>query len=147
MRFRLPWGALVCALALSSVCQAGPAAKPAAPATRASNTAPTLSDAQIEKDLRARLAASAKISADHFTVHVQGGVATLEGQTSVVQHKGTATRMAKSAGAVRVVNRIQVSQEAREKASANLTTGRRRAQVKRSETTARSEAVQSRKTR
>jgi hypothetical protein len=147
VRFRVLLGAL--ALVVPGICHASPAAKTAASEThaRGGNAAPAIPDAQIEKDIRARLAASAKISLDHFTVHVQGGVATLEGQTSVVQHKGTATRMAKSAGAVRVVNRIQVSEEAREKASANLTEGRRRAQIKRSETTARSETGQSRKTR
>ena len=55
-------------------------------------------DSQIEAAIRARLAKS-KINADHFTVHVQGGVATLEGRTDVIQHKGVATRLAKSGGA------------------------------------------------
>jgi hypothetical protein len=94
-------------------------------------------DAQIEKDIRARFAKS-KISTHKFQVHVQGGVATIEGQTDVLQHKGTATRLAKSAGATKVVNHIAVSQAAKDKAAKNLETGRRRAQVKRSQTTARS---------
>lgn len=89
-------------------------------------------DAQIEKNIRARFAKS-KISRNNFQVRVQGGVATLEGQTDVIQHKGTATRLAKSGGAKKVVNRIKVSQAARDKASRNLAEGRRRAQVKRSE--------------
>jgi osmotically-inducible protein OsmY len=93
---------------------------------------PAKSDAEIEKDIRARLAKS-KISEDHFQVHVQGGVATFEGRTDVIQHKGVATRMAKSAGAIAVNNRIQISDAARQKAAKNLQTGRRRAQVKRSE--------------
>ena len=146
MHLRLRLGALAAALALCGLSTAAPAARPTSTArTRAG--APAVPDTQIEKDIRARLAKSAKISADHFTVHVQGGVATLEGQTSVVQHKGSATRMAKSAGAVRVVNRIQISQEARQKAASNLAEGRRRAQVKRSEFTARSEDSQKRKSR
>lgn len=62
---------------------------------------------------------------------MQGGVATIEGKTGVVQHKGSATRMAKAAGALAVNNRIQVSDAAKEKAAANLETGRRRAQIKR----------------
>jgi len=51
----------------------------------------------------------------------------------VVQHKGAATRMAKTAGAKRVVNSIKVSDAGKETASANLEQGRRRAQVKRGE--------------
>ncbi len=89
-------------------------------------------DAALEAKIRAKFAAS-KISADHFKVSVQGGVATITGQTDVVQHKGTATRLAKTAGATRVVNRIEVSQAAKDKAASNLTTGARRAQVKRSD--------------
>jgi osmotically-inducible protein OsmY len=92
---------------------------------------PRLSDAQLEAVIRARLARSQKISQDHFQVHVQGGVATIEGKTGVVQHKGSATRMAKAAGALAVNNRIEISDAAKEKATANLETGRRRAQIKR----------------
>jgi len=62
---------------------------------------------------------------------VQGGVATIEGKTGVMQHKGSATRMAKAAGALAVNNRIQLSDAAKQKAAANLATGRRRAQIKR----------------
>ncbi len=104
----------------------------APPKAAAKSGAPTLSDAQIEAAIRARLAKS-KIGADHFQVHVQGGVATWEGQTDVIQHKGAATRMAKSAGAVAVSNHIQISEAARQKAAGNLEQGRRRAQVKRGE--------------
>jgi len=92
--------------------------------------APAPNDAQIEKAIRARFAAS-KISVNHFTVRVQGGVATIEGKTDVLQHKGTATRLARTAGARQVVNKVEVSQAAREKASRNLAKGRRRAQIKR----------------
>lgn len=96
---------------------------------------PRLSDSDLEKAIRARFAAS-KINADKFTAHVQSGVATLEGHTDVVQHKGTATRLAKSAGALAVVNHIEISQAAKDKAQANLDSGRRRAQIKRSDTAA-----------
>ena len=91
-----------------------------------------LQDVQIEKDIRARLAKSV-IGKDGLTVRVQGGVAYWEGTTNVVQHKGAATRMAKSAGAKKVVNNIKVGDDARQKAAGNLEQGRRRAQVKRSE--------------
>ena len=93
-----------------------------------------LSDAALEKSIAERFARS-KCAEDKFTVRVQGGVATIEGKTEVVQRKGAATRMARSAGASKVVNKVQVGQSAREKASANLETGRRRAQVKRSDAT------------
>jgi hypothetical protein len=89
-----------------------------------------LSDAELEKVIRDKFAKS-KISVNKFEVHVQGGVARIEGRTNVLQHKGTATRLAKNAGAKQVVNRVVVSEEARQKAAANLEKGRRRVQVKR----------------
>ena len=98
---------------------------------RPATAAAKLPDAQIETAIRARFAKSKIISADKLTVHVQGGIATIEGRSNVVQHKGAATRMAKSAGAVAVVNKIQLSQAAKDKANKNLEQGRRRAQVKR----------------
>lgn len=89
-------------------------------------------DKVIEAAIKAKLEKS-KIGKDNLRVHVQGGVATWEGTTNVLQHKGAATRMAKAAGAKAVVNHIKVSDEAKAKAGENLDTGRRRAQVKRSE--------------
>lgn len=89
-------------------------------------------DKVIEAAIKAKLEKS-KIGKDGFKVHVQGGVATWEGTTDVLQHKGAATRMAKAAGAKAVVNNIKVSDAAKNKAGENLDTGRRRAQVKRSE--------------
>lgn len=118
---------------------APPARALTAPVTRPKQAIPrqaAMPDAQLEKDISARFAAS-KISTHHFQVRVQGGVATIEGQTDVLQHKGTATRLAKSAGAIKVVNHIAVSQAAKDKAAKNLAAGRRRAQVKRSDATAR----------
>lgn len=89
-------------------------------------------DAELERIITAKFAAG-KIAADHFRVHVQGGVATIDGRTNVIQHKGTATRIARKAGVINVVNRIQISEEARQKAARNLEQGRRRLQVKRGE--------------
>jgi len=91
-----------------------------------------LQDKETEALIRTKLAKS-KIGKDGFTVRVQGGVAYWDGSTNVVQHKGAATRMAKTAGAKKVVNNIKVSDAAKETAAANLEQGRRRAQVKRSE--------------
>ena len=111
------------------------AATTPAKAAAAANAQPhRMSDADLQKAIQARFSAS-KISSDKFTAHVNGGIATLEGYTEVVQHKGTATRLAKSAGALAVVNNIQISQAAKDKAQANLESGRRRAQVKRSDST------------
>lgn len=109
-------------------------AKTTAPAKKAPTPAGTSAqeDKQIEATIRAKLARS-KIGKDGFTVRVQGGIAYWEGKTDVVQHKGSATRMAKTAGAKAVVNHIQVSDAGKEKAADNLDDGRRRAQVKRSE--------------
>ena len=91
-------------------------------------------DKVIEAAIRAKLEKS-KIGKDGIKVHVQGGVATWEGSTGVVQHKGAATRMAKSAGARTVVNNIKIADSAKQKAADNLDQGRRRAQVKRSDST------------
>ena len=91
---------------------------------------PAPSDVRLEAAIRAKFAKS-KINADKFQVHVQGGVATIEGRTDVTQHKGVATRLAKTGGALAVNNHIQVSDAAKQKAAANLEQGRRRAQIKR----------------
>ena len=100
---------------------------------------PAMSDVRLEAAIRAKFARS-KIDADKFQVHVQGGVATIEGRTDITQHKGVATRLAKTGGALAVNNHIQVSDAAREKAAANLEKGRRRAQIKRGD--ARSDSSQ-----
>src|ERR1039457_3494358 len=91
---------------------------------------PKLSDAQLEAAPRAKFAKS-KINADKFTVRVQGGVATIDGKTDVLQHKGTGTRMCKTAGEVAVNNRVKISDAAKLKAAGNLEAGRRRVLVKR----------------
>jgi hypothetical protein len=119
----------VAAMATSAPAQT-PAHRPAA--APAAKQQPKLTDAQLESLIRAKFAKS-KIHEDKFTVRVQGGVAHIDGKTDVVQHKGVATRMCKTAGAVMVDNRVQISQAAKDKAAANLETGRRRVQVKRSD--------------
>jgi len=105
-----------------------PAASPKSPASGVTSE----QDKQIEATIRAKLAKS-KIGKDGFTVRVQGGTAYWEGTTSVVQHKGSATRMAKAAGAHAVVNNIKVTDAAKQKAAENLEQGRRRVQVTRGE--------------
>ena len=104
-----------------AVCLAAGAieAAPAPAHTAAARTAATVPDAQIEATIRTKLAKS-KIGKDGFRFKVQRGVVTWEGETNVMQHKGSATRMAKAAGAVQVVNNIQVSSAAKAKAGANL---------------------------
>jgi hypothetical protein len=94
-----------------------------APTMKVSASAPAkkgapsgLSDATIEQNIRMKLAKS-KIGADKFTIRVQNGVAYWEGNTNVIQHKGAATRMAKTAGAVAVVNHIHISEAAKQKAA------------------------------
>jgi osmotically-inducible protein OsmY len=93
---------------------------------------PQLSDSAIEQNIRARFAKS-KVASEKFQVKVQGGVATIEGKTDVIQRKGSATRMAKSGGAIQVVNKVQISENARQKAASNLEKGRKKATVKQAE--------------
>jgi osmotically-inducible protein OsmY len=69
------------------------------------------SDAEIEATIKAKLAKS-KIGKDGIQVHVKGGIATWTGNTNVMQHKGAATRMAKTSGAIQVVNNIKISDQA-----------------------------------
>ncbi len=107
---------LVLSVAVAGMSQAASVTKPHAFVAK-------LPDAQIERNIRAKFTRS-KINSEHFTVSVQNGVATIEGKTNVIQHKGVATRLAKSGGALAVQNRIQVSEEARAKAAARLAKGR-----------------------
>ena len=128
---------LICGLGLLVIAglgQISPAAKPASPTVKKTASGHSaVNDADLEKKIRARLARS-KIAPDNFQVHVQGGVATITGRTDVLQHKGTATRLAKTTGAVQVINQVEVSDAARQRAAKNLASGTRRAQVKRGET-------------
>jgi osmotically-inducible protein OsmY len=111
---------LLSALALVAVftglSQAASVAQPVPAAPRA---APKNNDAQIERTIKAKFAKS-KINVEHFTISVQNGVATIEGKTNVIQHKGVATRLARTGGALAVQNHIQISEEAKAKAAARL---------------------------
>jgi len=104
--------ALAVAVAFAGLSQAASVAKPAA-------AGPKTSDSLIERNIKLKFARS-KINVEHFTVSVQNGVATIEGKTNVIQHKGVATRLAKSGGAAAVRNNIQISEEAKAKAAARL---------------------------
>jgi hypothetical protein len=105
---------------LLSILLIGPAraASSARPSMAAARSAPR-TDSQIDATIRTKLAKS-KIGKDGFHFHVQHGVVTWEGTTNVIQHKGSATRMAKTAGATQVINNIQIIDSARAKATANL---------------------------
>ena len=104
--------ALAWAVVFVGLSQATPVVKPVAGASK-------VPDAQVERNIRAKFAKS-KINAEHFTVSVQNGVATIEGKTNIIQHKGVATRLAKTGGAAVVQNHIQVSDAAKAKAAAKL---------------------------
>ncbi len=117
----------LCALALAAAFAgqshaAAVATTGAVPMKSAAKAAPqrVLPDAQIERNIRARLAKSKMAATEHFTVTVHDGVAVLEGKSNVIQHKGVATRLAKLGGAIAVQNHIQISDEARAKALARL---------------------------
>jgi hypothetical protein len=86
------------------------------------------SDAEIEAAIRAKLAKS-KIGKDGFLIQVRNGVATWTGTTTVMQHKGAATRMAKTAGAFKVINNIKISDNSSDQPGAT-TNAPRRVQVK-----------------
>jgi hypothetical protein len=73
------------------------------------------SDAEIEATIKTKLAKS-KIGQEGFQVHVKDRVATWTGSTSVIQHKGAATRMAKAAGALQVKNNIKIAADGDNKA-------------------------------
>lgn len=93
--------------------------KKSAPAAAAAS----VSDAELEKSIRARLAKS-KLASNNLQISVKSGVVTIDGQVSVVQHKGVATRMAKNAGAKQVINRIKIDEAARQKAAGQLSRAR-----------------------
>ncbi len=95
-----------------------PAANPPAKPQAAAATT-RLTDAEIDRTLRAKLARS-KLAVNKFQILVQGGVVTIDGRTNVIQHKGIMTRMAKASGARAVNNRIEVSEAAKAKAAARL---------------------------
>lgn len=111
---------------------AKPGAGAAAHKRAAAGSTAKVTDVEIAATIKQKLAKS-KIGKNGFTFKVSGGIVTWEGKTEVVQHKGSATRMANAAGARAVVNNIKISDAAKAKAAANLASGRRRAQVTRGE--------------
>jgi BON domain-containing protein len=83
-------------------------AAPSVPPKTAPVANRAVNDAQLEATIHAKLAKS-KIGKDGFRFHVQRGVVTWEGITAIPQHKGAATRMARTSGAIQVVNNIKVT--------------------------------------
>jgi osmotically-inducible protein OsmY len=65
-------------------------------------------DRAIESSLKTRLARS-KIRQNPIQYKVENRVVTWTGKVTIPQHKGAATRMAKAAGARRVLNQIVVT--------------------------------------
>lgn len=118
---------LILAVAIAGWGQANPVAHPSAVTAKPAHALP---DSAIEQNIRAKFAKS-KINVEHFTVSVKNGVATIDGKTDVIQHKGVATRLAKTGGAVAVSNRIQISEEAKQKAAAKLAKYRQQGQIAR----------------
>ena len=77
--------------------------------TSSNKATASASDVRMEQEIRRRLSKT-KLQAEHFSVSVRAGVVILEGRTSVPQRKGAATRVAHTAGAVKVRNLIVVSE-------------------------------------
>jgi hypothetical protein len=114
-------------LILAVAANAGETAKPQPkpPATpRTALQKPAVSDAEIERTFKAKLAKS-KVAVNDLQIRVSNGIATLEGRVNVIQHKGAATRMAKSSGARAVINNIKVSEAARQKAGQQMARARK----------------------
>jgi hypothetical protein len=92
---------------------AAPLAAAAAAGSSPSNTVSSgprssVTDSQLEATIRTKLNKS-KIGKDGFRFKVQRGIVTWEGNTAIGQHKGAATRMARTSGAVQVINNIRVA--------------------------------------
>ena len=85
---------------------------------------PRWKDAELRKAIEERFARSA-IAVDKFKVEVSNGVARITGKTDVMQHKGVATRLARSMGAKEIRNEVEVSEAARRKAAEQLAGGRK----------------------
>ncbi len=120
MRVLIVLAGLLCAFSTSWGAPAT-STRPAAAVVR-----PQLTDAQIDSAIKVKLARS-KIGQEGFKVRVQGGIVYWEGTTGVIQRKGAATRMARTAGARAVVNNIKISEDGRR--GAERSAERRRAVV------------------
>ncbi|MBL8237310.1 MAG: BON domain-containing protein [Bryobacterales bacterium] len=125
---------LLCLLSIVAALAQPHSRPPSAPPAhkRAAAPAPKYTDAQIQANIQTRLSKS-KIGKNGFKFTTANGITTIEGKANVIQHKGAATRMAKAAGARAVVNKIEISEAAKNAARAKLESGRRRVQVKRGE--------------
>jgi BON domain len=97
-------------LPLMAIGMAAPVRAAGATSTKAVSAKPHLAvgDAQLQATIRTKLDKS-KIGKDGFRFKVQRGIVTWEGNTNVGQHKGAATRMARTSGALQVINNIKVS--------------------------------------
>jgi osmotically-inducible protein OsmY len=82
--------------------------KPAKPAKAEKPKPAPKSDAEIEKCITDKLAASPKLKDQKITVSVSGGVATLTGEVNNGGSKGAATNICKSCGAKSTKNNITV---------------------------------------
>ncbi len=91
---------------------------------------PTKSDTALEEEIKQRFSES-KIAANNFRVRVHDGTAYLDGTTDVMQHKGTATRLARLAGAEHTVNRIEISELAKQRSRRKRRGDPRRVHVRR----------------
>lgn len=106
---------LVSALALVAVAQDPTPAKSGmekAKTTKKVAAVPT-DDAGIQKCITDKLAASAALKGEGFTVTVKDGEATITGTTKIAGRKGGATRIAKGCGAKKVVNNVTVEAAAK----------------------------------
>jgi hypothetical protein len=133
---RILLSALVAVAAFAGPTQTRPVVKPVPQKAQAAAAKPRLSDQQLEAAIRKKFEKS-KIAANGFQVQVHSGIAVITGRTGIIQHKGTATRLAKNAGARSVENRVEVDKAARDRAAARLHQKPRAVTVKR--TGARSE--------
>ena len=73
------------------------------------NATPQKSDADIQKCITDKLAASASLKDQGITVAVSNGVATLTGKVKNAGSKGAATNLAKGCGAKSVTNELTVA--------------------------------------
>ena len=94
-----------------------------APSAAPKATTPNLPDAALQQIIQEKFSRS-KAGGGKFQVKVQSGVAYLSGKADIVQHKGSATRMARTAGAKKVVNNIVVSEAGKQRAVRAMEKGR-----------------------
>jgi osmotically-inducible protein OsmY len=97
----------IAALALGAFAQDAAPAKPAAKPAKAAKATEPKSDADVQKCLADKFAASKTIK--NGAAAVSGGEATLTGEAISGQAKSGAIRSAKACGATKVVNNITVA--------------------------------------